>query len=509
MEKKKLFAKIKEALDKLNPQPKIGALEINDAYLRYVIIKGKKIDFFSLKFPPGVVEDGRVKDKEQFLAIAGALHGQISKRRKKKIYSIISISDANVFTTLFNLPDSAAGNLEEAAVLNLQMNSPIDFSAAYSDWQVVGEKSGAGAGQMELFGAFASKQIIDEYEGLLAKAGFGVVAVEFPALALARTVIELGEGIEKEKIYLLLRLGADGLTFGIVKNRNLYFVHFVSWQVVYGQERKVPLGAFKDILIKELQKVLNFYEAHIGGQISGILLVSPGLVEEISKIISGNFSLLPVRVPKLKQFQDLSLSWFSVLGSALRGTLPRAKDELVSIASAGTEAKFSEFEILNFSRMWRNLASAVMIFILAVFGGFYIFLANNLKETSRELLEFTIKPEASEVAELAARAEDFNRQVGLLAAAKEQTSEWSGLFDAISGSAGEKITLKKIFMQSPDSPILLAGISLDESALVGFRQKLEETGKFEKVELSFSNVKKNLNGTLDFSLSVQLAPGAI
>ena len=90
------MSKFQKIIKILSPRPAIGGLEISDSYLRFVLIKERKVDFFSIKLPPGIVENGKVKDQSGLLLLLKALHSKITYKKNKKIYAIIGISDENI-----------------------------------------------------------------------------------------------------------------------------------------------------------------------------------------------------------------------------------------------------------------------------------------------------------------------------------------------------------------------------------------------------------------------------
>ncbi len=189
---------IKKITNAINPPLQIGGLEITDSYLRYVAIKGRKADFISAKLAPGIIEDGKIKDKDKLLGVLKGFHDQIVGK-KKKAWVIASISDSNVYTEMFTLPKSTGKDLAEAAKLNLQMISPIDFASAHADWHLVGEKETNGVVQNEILGAFIAKQFVEDFEQIADKAGFEIVAIEFPMFALARAITEMSDQFDRKK----------------------------------------------------------------------------------------------------------------------------------------------------------------------------------------------------------------------------------------------------------------------------------------------------------------------
>ena len=183
---------MKSIFNLLNPQPSIGGLEINDLDIKFVELRGGRAEGMAVPLGVNVVTDGRVKDKARFKTALQELHNKLTRHRNKKIYTIVNITDNNVYTQIFDLPLAATNSIEESAKLNLQMISPIDFKNAYADWQKAGENEKEG-GQLEILGAFTQKQVIDDITECVREKNFVPVAIEFASLALARIVGEKGK----------------------------------------------------------------------------------------------------------------------------------------------------------------------------------------------------------------------------------------------------------------------------------------------------------------------------
>ena len=228
-------------------------MEISDVDLKFSLIKDDEFISYSAKLAAGVIKDGKISDRERFLSALSVMHSQITAKMKEKINVIVNISDNNVYFQVFNLP-MLESNLKEAVNLNLKMISPIDFSKAYSDWQAIGEEVINDSDQLEIFGAFSESQMIDEFDKSLREANFMPVAFEFSGLALARLAVDFGANVNKNKPFLLFYIGANGLSFNLIRNGNLYFNHFVSWQIINLEAKEIPMDLFKKLIIDDVKK---------------------------------------------------------------------------------------------------------------------------------------------------------------------------------------------------------------------------------------------------------------
>ena len=121
----------------LSPRIEVGGLEISDGGAVYLSLapETRKITSASVKFSEGVIVGGRVKKYAELVNSLKQLRNHITADKTRKIPVVISISDANVYTQEFMLPQLKLSTLEEAVRLNLQVISPIDFSKSYHDWQ--------------------------------------------------------------------------------------------------------------------------------------------------------------------------------------------------------------------------------------------------------------------------------------------------------------------------------------------------------------------------------------
>ncbi len=493
---------IKKFINIINPQPVLGGLEISDLALRFIKLKGDNLISAFVNLPQGVIKDGKIKKRADFLSALLNLHSQITGKKKKKIYVIAGIPNINVYLKVFSLPLTASANFKEAAKLNLQMISPIEFSETYNDWQPVGENKIDG-GQIEILGALASRKIIEGYGNSLEEAGFVVAAVEYPALSLVRLAVEFGAGVNVKNPYLLFQVSGDGLNFSIIRNGNLYFAHFYPWKTAVQEEGKISFSSFKELVIRETQKVLNFYGTHWEGQINKVILVSSGFNKEVAKILSEDLSLNTQSLV-LKKFSNLSPDWYGALSSALRGAIPRSQDTIISLASVGTEEKFQRYRIINFAYIWRNIVFALLIFMIAVFGAAEGFLIKTMKSVNVSSVVSVGKSEIAELKALREEAGDFNKKVELALKAKRAVIDWPLILVKIKNSVSNGVVFERIFIQSLKDPVLINATAINQEAAINFKNVLIQEPRFYEVDLPLSNIISSTDGPVKFRVSFKI-----
>lgn len=503
MEIENLKQSLKKFLKNLNPLPPVGGLEISDLALRFIWIKNGELVTANFKLPPNIVESGKIKDRVNFVSALKNLRSQIPQFKKNN-YVILIVPPNNVYTQVFNIPFLAGERIEEAARLNLQMISPIDIKTAYSSWQKIGETQVDG-GQFELLGAFAEIQAIEDYIGALKEADFKVAAIEFPSLALVRSVARLGENVDITSPYLVLQVSNDGVAIIIMRNGNLYFSHFNSWRSLHEEigRHEITLDDFKIVLIKEIQRIINFYSTHWGGKLDKLVLASEGLTKELTEIIESNFTL-KVSNLTLKEFNNIAPSWFSVLGAALRGLIPRSSDNYVSLTAITVQKEYFRTRVLNFSALWRNIAITTASFLFLIFLLLDSFLWRMESQVKEGAVTAFPTPTVSEIDQLKTSANSFNRLISLAYKASGQTADWLPLLKQISNLAGDKVIIERFSSDSMQKKVLFVGRAINETEVIEFKNKLLKETNFSDVDLRLSEVKIRPDGSANFSVIFKL-----
>ena len=154
------------------------------------------------------------------------------------------------------------------------------------------------------------------------------------------------------------------------------------------------------------------------------------------------------------KFQKMNLplfvaDWFAVVGSALRGLISRAEDYEISLTGIDVQEEFRQGQLLNFIKIWRNIAITSFGTILLIFlaaGLLLIKTEQVLKSQSGELREPS--PINQELNSLREEARQFNEKIDLIAKAKSQTNDWSPLLQKIITLAGSEIAIQRILLQS-------------------------------------------------------------
>ncbi|MDP3052703.1 MAG: hypothetical protein Q8N22_01955 [bacterium] len=487
-------------LKKLSSQPAIGGLEISDSAIRFLRIDDGKIATASLRLPPGIILDGKINDRQNFLAALKNVHSQLTRIKKvSKIHAIICLPVSVVYSQSFSIPIINHENLANAAELNLQMASPIKLEKAYSDWQTISKNTN----QMDALGAFVENSIVDEYDQCLSESGFSPTAFEFPALSLCRLIKDLGPAIDIDKTYLVVNVSSDGLNFLIIRKGELYFNHFLFWRTLQGEKRQIVFSDFRDLLVQEVQKVVNFISVNYRETFEGAIIMAPALEKEVGEIIEAEFKLkiIPLR---LRNYENLSSIWFTVFGSALRGLVPRREDVFISLTAHNVIEEFYHEQALSFISLWRNIFLISLSVLLVAFGGTDMFLAHIQKDTKAQISSLVTHPQTQEVGKLEEKAKFFNSLVTLVSEAKNSTKKWSAFFDQLNVLAGNNIIFDRIIVSSLTAPVRIQGRADSEDSVIDFKNNIASQSNFGSVDLPLTGIRPTADRRVSFELTFSI-----
>lgn len=492
------FNKIIKALA---ADPPVGGLEISDTAVRFVLLNEDRsvARQAAVKLPAGAVRGGRVADAGAFLSALVALRAEIGGRRDMAV--IISLPAAPVYAQVFSLPLLPKAQLEEAARLNLRMLSPIDFDAAYADWQAVGDNehppAGGAAGTVDALGAFVESSVVDEHARLLARARFLPVAVEFASLSLARLAHESPE-INPHDSYVVFSITGDGVTLLILKDSSSFFTRFVSWEA-FGAP-PIPVERFESVIGAEIRRLFNFYNSKWAGKITKAFIVNTIDNNELPEWIKKEFSL---EVFLLSGYHILDRTWLVAVGAALRGLVPRVQDTDISLARVGTEDDFIRNRIWRFIAVWRAIVFTVMTFV--VVGSIVVdVIIIRMERAAKGQTQAPYSVKQEETAALEEQAKQFNQLVAKAAFANQETGQWSGIIKSAYAVASGRVTLTQAQLNAPLKTLTINGTAGSEQAVIAFKNELAHTAGVQDVSLPLSAIVAVPGGTASFTATITL-----
>jgi len=494
--------KITDYFKKLfKPSLPIGGLELSHSSLKLLIIENNSLIQASLRIPVGIIEKGKVKNYKLLVQALENIHKQVTPLNKN-ISVILTLPSSIIYTRSFDVPVIKDGdNLKESIHLNLTMVSPNELDNSYYDWQLINQDEERN--ELNLIGAFTEKGVVDKYEKALKEANFNVVAVEFPSISLTRLIQQRWVGIDEKKRYLLIDVNNEGVLLLILKNGNLFFSHFNSWkEILEDESTEMEFSHMKSFFINEVQRVLNFYLGKTGDSIEEVVLISPIFKSEITEAVDKEFSL-KIRSLQIKELPNLGQNWFSVLGSALRGLLPRYKDDQISLTARRAQVGYFQERLIHFIDIWRDIViSALLIGLIALTVTATLVLRQEKLIDTKVNSEFTLA-DLNNTSEIKNSVTEFNKTLVFIDQAISLENYRSDILELIIETAGERIKLARVFLNTTNSVAITASTDSDVEA-INFKNRLEAVDSFTDVRLPLSNINTDTTGRVNFSLSFNL-----
>ena len=500
----KLRRYFEKLLSALRVRPFVAGMEISDLVLRFVYSDGKKWHLSGVRLAPGVMEGGKIKKHNEFVASVRALKLQAfgAHEAKKRISVVASLSSVNIYSQVFSLPIIEGENLEKAIQLNIQMVSPINVAEAYSGWQMIGKDQKSL--RLEILSAFIDRPMVDEISQALIEAGFLVVALEPRALALARVFKEAGLGFDVSKSYVVVNLDNSGLDFLIIRYGQFYFEYFNPWRDIADEKGEIPVAVFHAAVVRSFHQVLNFYGQHWPEPVSEVVLAATGLRDEVKKIVSENFSL-PVRDMELRA-QAVGSEWFVALGCGIRGLIARGKDREMSLLGLGAEDEFLQEQVIGFATFWRLLMPIALGILFIVFVVSDLFLVQIKTSLESQALFTSGSEEATQNQTLQKRAQEFNGTVALIQGVQGSIVPKSETWEKVYGIMNAyKIVPSRFSLPGVGALTTLTGGAPNIDDLSAFKKALQDDGKFQDVNLPFSGIE-TVPGGVSFSMTFRYVP---
>ncbi|MEI6479831.1 MAG: hypothetical protein WCO21_03360, partial [bacterium] len=491
---KRIWEQMKFFFGQLSSEPRVGGLHLSDSALIYSDIFGG-LKTSGVRLTPGIIVGGKIVDGNQFRVALKQLHLAIDPSGRKTIPVSVALPASGIYTQSFTTPNVGRERLNESALLNLQMISPMSTDTYYMSWQLLQETPD----QFELLGAFADKKAVDEFRAPLEESLFSPVAFEFPSLALSRLIGLMGRGDSHPAI--LLQISGDGLNFSILRNNGLYFDYFRSWNSIQEGERQITREKLEEVVTTEVQKVMNFTVSKFKESPARLFLVAPGFEKDMQDFIKGHFGI-PVAVLKITTW-DVSSQWYVAIGSALRTSEEGKNEFLINLASEELGKFFYREQTLNFIRLWRGILVGVFALFFILFAGSSYSLARELESVNSGFSIFTANSSLAELQKLEGEVRVFNSFVSNMRSVKSVASAWPTLFKKVSNvSSANGITIDKLDSPSIRDMITLVAHAPTREKIIDFKNALSaDTSNFSNVDLLVSQISTKEDGSSMFNIT--------
>lgn len=230
-----------------------------------------------IRLEDGCMENGRIIDMER-AKLQLALAKKELRLSKKK--AILSIPTSTVVIRKTRQPRLSPEEIRSLLEIELGTTIHLPFSRPYFDFHKIGEvepeqdpneRDGFGLDDAlpedEYLVIAAPGDVIDPYIELLKVLDLEVTAVDIEPLALYRLLLASGEGHPTD--FMFLQLGPHAVNVSIFQSDIPEFLRSIPIQMAHYQPAGEPalqgessgaLDAFVQDLIREVDRVINFYQ---------------------------------------------------------------------------------------------------------------------------------------------------------------------------------------------------------------------------------------------------------
>lgn len=480
-----------------------GGLEVSDQVLRLVIFNGKAWEMAAVRLEPGVLDKGKIKNRESFAASLRELRGKVVRPKEKKRLSVVlALSSAPIYSQSFTLPLMDGEELKKAMALNVQMLSPVDPSQVYAGAQLL--ERDEEALKINLSAAFIDRSIVDDLANVLLENGFIAVGAESRPLALMRILREKGSGIDIDRSYLLVNIDNVGIEFLVVRKGQLYFEYASQWTDLMDAQGQVPLEKFKDALTSNMRQVVNFYGQHWREPLAAVILSASAFAEAAEQAIT-SVSSLPVMRLTLLLGQPLSSEWLIALGASIRGWRSSARDDEINLLGEGASDAFAKEQLLHFLSFWRVAVPVAFALLLMTFTLANVFISRTRAAIEAQTVSDLAAARVKEIAGLQASSTEFNALVALTASIEStlhpKYALAQKLFDL---AASSSVELNHMTLAEAGTQLVLSGNADSEDGIVGFKTLLEaDPQHFTNVDLPITAIQQ-MGNRFSFSMNLQV-----
>jgi type IV pilus assembly protein PilM len=212
----------------INFEDKFVAVDISDLAVKVLELeKNGSVDkirsFSSVDVPAGMIDDGRILEKEK---VAEIVKKAVKNSGPKKISSkkvICSLPESKAFLRIINIPKVSEEEAAEAVKWELEANIPLTSDQVYFDWQFLEEQGG----KRRVLTVAVSREIIDDIVSVLSLADLEVYGLEMESISCARSLIP--QNTSAKETSMIVDIGARKTSFIISEGTTPCFTSSVPF----------------------------------------------------------------------------------------------------------------------------------------------------------------------------------------------------------------------------------------------------------------------------------------
>lgn len=280
------------------------------------------------------------------VAIAETIKKLVSASKVSVKEVVSALPEDKIFARIVEFPRMDEKELNSAIEWEAEQYIPYPLSEAIIDHQLIESPSQmVSAGKIEVFLVAALRTLVEKYTRVIEMAGLKPVALETEMVALARSllipksaptiIVDLGARatdlalVENGQIVLTRSLPSAGeaITRALVSTLGLKESQAEEYKKAYGMDEsklegkiKEAVGPILDVVIKEIEKTLSFYQDRNKSQKIDRVILAGGTAH-LPEIVNLFAKELGIEVEMGNPFQQIEGS-AEVLAKLDKGTSP-------------------------------------------------------------------------------------------------------------------------------------------------------------------------------------------
>ena len=420
--------------------------------------------------PTNTISEGVVINKE---LLGKTLKSVWTKAKLNANYAVVAIPENKIYSHIFPFPKTVnTSRLEEAINLAIDFQLPIKKSDAYIGWEHAGNSHVIN----EIFISLIPKTIADGYIETLHYAGIKLLALESHLASIARSI-----KLNQSQATLLTKKNPDGTTIFILQDGAICF------------SRTLPATFIKedDVLINETEHIKTSFESEKKISVGELLLTQAAIRDEYLAYPEFNGST-----------PELQSKWLIAIGAAMRGKIPKGKDNYISFLPVGTAQAYAYQKTTTFITLIRNIIIGVSIFFLFTFFAAYLFIFFLLQTSHKTNSNASIPLISQDRLQEEARIKRINLMIQGSQTILSTTVNWSTLLDDIYPRVIDGIFVTNFSVTSVNDQIVITGIAKNRNTLNEFKKSLQMSPYVTEVNLPIKNLEQK--GDIPFSISFRL-----
>ncbi len=362
-----LFKKISIGLDIADNTIELVGLEKKDKKITLAVLN-------RIQLGPGIVERGRIKNKEKLVLSVKQLFKKAKpgpvELGKKGLFGgwssefIFALPDSQVYTQTLEIYQKGKGQTDELVLKEAKKIIPLEEDDLVYSYKIIKEDGE----RLTILLVCASRQVVLEWQRFFNQLGIEIEEFDIEILATLRGLSQMPEGP-----VCLVDIGAAVTNIVVSDKRAVYYSHSINiagnsftnniseslgYSLEKAEEEKIKKGVASNnskifpVLIKslepiykEIKKALTYFEDKTSRQISEVILVGgssklKGIIEYLSSNLDARVRLGQSVLDKV----GLSTEYIGAVGLALKGVDKKWEERDPSIKLAGDELPQSKRE---------------------------------------------------------------------------------------------------------------------------------------------------------------------